>query len=152
MAIADNLQFGGGTGVSIHARDNIVRRVLDLSENELGSGFASGDQVHFDKAPAGSKVIFHRVDNLTALTLGTSAAIYVGDTSVTSRFVSNSALNTAGAVHALVTAANTTGQTYEAATDLTITVIRSSGTTVAGKIDLVYEIIDLTAVEGPKGF
>ena len=152
MAIADNLQFGGGNGVSLNAKGNVIRRVIDLAENELGASIASGDDIYFDKAPAASKVIFHRVDNATALTLGTSAAIYVGDTTVTSRFVSNSALNTAGAVHALVTGANTTGQTYETATDLTIRLIRSGTGAIAGKIDLVYEIIDLTAVEGPKGF
>lgn len=151
MAIADNLQFGGGQGISINANP-YIQRVLDLSKNELGAALVSGDQIHFDKAPAGSKVIFHRVDNATALTLGTSAAIYVGDTSVTSRFVSNSALNTAGAVHALVSGADTTGRVYETDTDLTVTIIRSTGAAIAGKIDLVYEIIDLTPVEGPTSF
>lgn len=152
MAIADNLQYGGGTGVSVNAPDSTVRRKLNLALNELGAAIASDDKIYFDKAPAGSKVVFHRVANSDALTLGTSAAIYVGDTSVTSRFVSNSALNTAGAVHSLVTGANTTGQVYESATDLCITLIRSTGSSISGNIDLVYDIIDMTAVAGPKSF
>jgi hypothetical protein len=153
MPIATNLQFGTGNGTSLNApRDGKIGRVLDISLNSLGAGIVSGDQIHIDRAPAKSKVIFHRVANNTVLTTGTSAAIYIGDTSVTSRFVSNSALNTAGAVHALVTGANTTGQVYETATDITLTLIRSSGTAVAGKIDLVYEIIPLNPVEGPRSF
>ncbi len=146
MAIADNLQFGGAAGV---VKNNLIKRTLNLADNELGSAIASGDQIAFDKAPANTKVIFHYVDNETALTLGTSAAIYVGDTTVTSRFVSNSALNTAAAVHSLVSGANTTGQTYTADTDLVITLIRSSGTSISGSINLVYELVDLNGVAGP---
>lgn len=150
MATADNLQFGGATAGVV--RNGRVNRIINLALNELGADIASGDQIYFDKAPANTKVIFHRVDNNTALTLGTSAAIYVGDTSVTSRFVSNSALNTASAVHTLVTGANTTGQEYTSATDLCITLIRSSGTSISGSINLVYEFVDLNGVAGPTTF
>lgn len=143
--------FGGGKDI---ATPSLIRRTFDLGVASANStGVLSGDTFVIDEAPANTKVLFHRVVNgATALTTGTSAAIYIGDATVTSRFVSNSNTAGANAVHTLVTGADTTGTIYTADTPIILTLIRSSGTVAQGKINLTYEFIDLNPVAGPTTF
>jgi len=150
MATWTSNSFGGGKDVATPA---LIRRTFDLGKASGNTtGVVSGDTFVIDEAPANTKVLFHRVVNRTALTTGTSAAIYIGDATVTSRFVSNSNTAGAAAVHTLVSGADTTGTVYTAATPIILTLIRSSGTVAQGRIDLTYEFIDLNPVAGPTSF
>lgn len=107
----------------------------------VAAGLLTTEYTVLINIPANSKLIIHSLINHTALSMGASPAISLGDSSSGTLFVNASTTVTSGSAHTL-TATATTGKVYTAADTLRLNL--TGGTLATGTIGIVYQLIDLS--------
>jgi hypothetical protein len=156
MATKTSALRGGTVGASTLDRPRgVLYAQIDLAEIIADEGaIASGDLIQVVSIPNGTRLYIHAVRNETALSLGTSGVLELGDAALggsgdDDRYVANQTTMTANS-YATIEAAGSTGTVYNVADVLSFKVSNSGGSITAGKIGLFYELIDLTAIADGK--
>lgn len=155
--MATNQTRGGALGTGIGAKGvTLQQEEINLATASVVTAAISGGEdltITVDTIPAYTKIRFHDMRNVAALSFITSGAIYAGVTGAVSAYVSNSTVATVNSSHTNVTGVDAAGVKYTSASPLVLTVRRSVTTApVTGKVNLVYELLDLTSIQGPVSF
>ena len=123
---------------------------FDIAKDITANGaIASADIINLIPIPDNTLLYVNGVINGSALVLGTSGVVELGDNSDDDRFVANQTTTTAGAA-ATIEAVGQTGYTYTAADTLSLKLSNSGGTITSGKLWITVTMIDLNAVADGK--
>lgn len=138
MANVTNQKIGGtvniGTGLT---NIQVVKAEIDIAA-AVADGLATTQLVQILSVPADTYVEVLQVENATALSLGTSPDVELGDTGDDDRFVATHSTLTAGSNHTIAAAG--AGYLYTAAD--TISAKITGGTLASGTIRYVFRLTD----------
>lgn len=138
MTNVTNQKIGGVTAVGIgNTESRIVKHEIDIAA-AVASGLATTELVNVIAVPADCYVEVLQVENATALSLGASPDVELGDTGDNDRFVATHSTLTAGSNHTIEAAGK--GYLYTAAD--TISAKITGGTLASGKIRYVFRLTD----------
>lgn len=147
MANVTTLAAGGSTGVAI-SKGKFKQHEIDIADF-VSAGGATTNYAVVVNIPADSYFRLHQAEVVTALSLGGSARIDIGDSADDDEFVSNATTLTAGTNLTLLKNDGSSGSVYGAADTLRLKI---TGDAVAtGVIRFVYEL-DSTARVAPTSF
>lgn len=155
--MATNQTRGGASGIAAGNKGVALQQEeINLATASVVTAAISGGEdltITVDTIPANTKIRFHDMRNVAALSFITSGAIYAGVTGAVSAYVSNSTQAALNGVHTNVTGVDAAGVKYTTASPLVLTIRRSVTTApVTGKVNLVYELLDLNSIQGPVSF
>jgi hypothetical protein len=123
----------GGSGVLAGATPVIVKHKIDIAK-AVAAGLLTTEYVTLMNVPAFSNVKVLGVENIDALSMGTSPAVSVGDSGSATRWVNASTVVTAATKHTLVD----TAFQYGAADTIRVTL--TGGTLTSGTIAVTLSI------------
>lgn len=126
-----------------------IRILVDIADTIVkngGTAINSGDTIEVVGIPTDVKIIFHRCYFLTALALGTSGTVSVGDVASGTQYVNAAATLTAGTDATVASTMNTVGKIYTGGTSaLRVTLSNSGGSITSGKIWLIFQALPMSA-------
>lgn len=145
MANVTSLKAGGTTGASINKRlPAVLTHEINIA-SAVAAGLLTTEFVVIADLPANTFVKVLHVENVDALSMGSSPAISVGDAGSATRYVNAASAVTAGADHTLATSE----LLYTAAGQLRLTL--TGGTLASGTIRICWMQVDTGRV-APTGF
>lgn len=137
MANVTTLAKGGTSGSAAYDAPLKVQKLeMDIAKL-VAAGLLTTEYAVALNIPANSVLYVWAVRNATALSMGSSPAISVGDSSSATLFVNAASTLTADTNHTVATAS----KTYSTANTLRLTL--TGGTLASGSIEIVYSLIPL---------
>lgn len=138
--LTNNLTIGGlGLPAKSQGNDRYALQAnLDIAAFVAGGGVTT-QSVKLVNVPANTQVNLIAVWNQTALVMGSTPSVSVGDSASTTQWVNANATQTINTYATLAA----TSKTYPAADNLNVTL--TGGTLTSGLVTVFYELIDLTA-------
>jgi hypothetical protein len=146
MANVTTLKIGGTTGrPGTYPPIPVLKAEINIAK-AVAAGLATTEYVKVLDIPANTRLKIWAVRNATALSLGSSPRLDLGDADDDDLYVSNASTLTVNTNHALtgdtaISATARTEKTYSAAGELRLKV--TGGTLTSGVVQIVYSLIDL---------
>lgn len=141
MANVTNQKIGGTDTISTGVTNiSVIKHEIDIAA-AVASGLATTELINILSVPADTYVEVLQVENVTALSLGTSPDVELGDTSDDDNFVASHSTLTAGSNHTIAL----TGKLYTSAD--TISAKITGGTVASGTIRYVFRLTDTSRNE-----
>lgn len=139
MANVTTLKSGGTEFTPFGKMPRAVQKWnIDIAK-AVAAGLATTEYVVVFDVPAKSKVVIHSLHNETALSMGSSPAISLGDAASATRFVNAATAVTAGTYHTVATSE------FTYATGGQVRLTLTGGTLASGLLAVNFEIISLSA-------
>lgn len=146
MANVSTLKRGGtATGGGSQTPVGIIRHTIDIAD-AVTAGLATTEYVVVQSIPAGTILTVWGMKNATALSLGSSPRLDLGDGDDDDLYVSNHSTLTADAYATLtgesaMAATTRYRKTYTAAGELRLKI--TGGTIASGKVTIIYSMVDI---------
>lgn len=141
MTNVTNQKKGGEINIAVgNQRVAVIRHEIDIAE-AVASGFTSGDLINVVTAPTDSFIEVLQVENATALSLGATPEVELGDGVDDDLFIAASTEVAVGGNHAIAV-----GNKLYTSED-TVSLKISGGTVTSGTIRLVLRMTDTSRRE-----